>query len=77
LVLPSTGTYKAIGLEQVPGCRHQEHQGRVRDSRCVRVGAVGDRDAPTPGGVEIDGLIACADRADYLEIRKQGHLVAG
>jgi len=38
--------------------------------------AIGDRDAPTPGCVEIDSLIACADGAGYLEIRKQCHLVA-
>jgi hypothetical protein len=76
LVLPSTGTYEAIGLKEVPGYRHQQHHGGVGDGRCVRVGAIGDRDASTPGCVEIDRLIACADRAGYLEIRKQCHLVA-
>ncbi len=60
----------------MPGGRHQQHHGGVGDSRCVRVGAIGDRDAPTPSGVEIDSLMACADRAGYLEIRQQCHLVA-
>ena len=52
------------------GRRHQQHHGRVGDRRRVRVGTIGDGDAPTPGGVEIDRLIACADRAGDLEIRQ-------
>ena len=43
---------------------------------CVRVGAIGDRDAPAPGRVQIDRFIARADGADDLELRKQRHLVA-
>ena len=76
LVLPSTGTDEAVGLKQVPGGCHQQHHGGVGDSGCVRVGTIGDGDASTPGCVEIDGLIAGADGADDLEIRKQCHLVA-
>ena len=76
LILPSTGTDEAIGLKQVPGCCHQQHHRGVGDSGGVRVGAIGDHDAPAPGGVQIDRFIARANGTDDLELRKQCHLVA-
>ena len=76
LILPSTGTDEAIGLKQVPGCCHQQHHRGVGDSGCVRVGAIGNHDTPTPGGVQIDCFIARANGANDLELWKQGHLIA-
>jgi hypothetical protein len=76
LVLPCAGVHVTIGRTQVPGGRHQQHHGGVGDSRCVGVGAIGDRDAPASRGVQVDRFIARADGADDFELRKQRHLVA-
>ena len=55
LFLPSAGVHVTISLTHVAGRCHQQHHGGIGDGRCVRVGTIGDRDAPPPGRVEIDG----------------------
>src|SRR5262245_50958064 len=70
LVLPSAGMYVPIGLTQMASRRHQQHHGGVGDRRCVRVGAIGDGDAPVAGCVQVDSLVAGADGADDLELRQ-------
>jgi hypothetical protein len=76
LLLPSTGTDEAIGLQQVPRRGQQQQHRGVGDRGGIRVGAMGDHNAPAPGGVQIDRFIARAHGADDLEVWQPGHLVA-
>src|SRR3989441_93238 len=76
LILPSARVHVPIGLAQMAGRRHQQHHGGVRNGGGVRVGAIGDCDAPAPGFVQIDRFVTRADRADDLELRQHFHLVA-
>src|SRR5207302_1448807 len=74
--LPLSGARIGVGLDDPAGGGHQQREGEIGGGLGEDVGRVGDDDAASGGGGDVDVVVADGDVRDDLQVGRRGqHLV--